>query len=308
MTNALRILFSIFLALGATSIACSAGETVGPGSLGAGNTTGGAGTFGTGNTTGNAGTTGAGNVTGRGGTTGSGNVTGRGGTTGSGNVTGTAGTSATGAAGTSATGTAGTVGTGTAGTIGTGTAGTTGTGTCSAAFDVAADGFVRAPAAGGACWTGYPFGGGDTGSTIMPTSFMACGAPCMLKVSGMLNAANMANAYAGYAYLGFNLGQAAGATTMPAIMPKGTSITPTFTVTPTTLAVRAVLTGSSGTQYCAPATSGTAIPYSSFMATCWTTGGAVYPKTEGIVSFQISIPGIETAQTITATLTGVKEN
>ena len=321
MTNALRILFSIFLSLAAISVACSAGETVGTGNgTGTGNTTGAAGTLGIGNTTGSAGTTGAGNVTGRGGTTGSGNVTGAAGT-GAGNVTGAAGTGAgnvTGAAGTGAgnvTGTAGTIGTtGAAGTIGTGTAGTTGTGTCSAAFDVAADGFARAPAAGGACWRGYAFAGGDAGSMILPTTFMACGAPCMLKMTGTVGPA-VAPSYAGVGFVGFNVGQDAGGTgAPPAIRPTGSSVTVNFTATTGGLPLRVQLgadtTGSVAWCYtvAAPASGTVTVPFAMFNRTCWDNMGAAYAK-EPIVSIQLVVPGGATATTgVSVAITGVKEN
>jgi hypothetical protein len=320
-TNALRLLFSTFLTLGAISVACSSGETVGPATgAGTGNVTGTAGTTitGVGNTTGSAGTTGVGNTTGsagRGGTTGVGNTTGtagRGGTTGVGNTTGTAGTTGVG----NTTGTAGTTGvgntTGTAGTTGTGTgtAGTTGTTTCGASFDVTADGFAKAPAAGGACWHGYSFAGGDAGSTITPTSFMACGMPCMLKMMGTVGPA-VAPAYAGVAYLGFNLAQENGAMTMTTVTPTGSGVTVTFSATTATLPLRAQLSGTGSAFWCYTITtpSPVTIPYAMFNSTCWEPLPANAYAKQPITNFELVVPGAATATSgVSVTLMGVKEN
>ncbi len=306
MTNALRLLFACFLALGAIHIGCAAGETVG--NPGTGNVTGGsAGTIGT--ITGAAGT-GAGNVTGaagttasHGGTTGSGNTAGttaaRGGTTGTGNTTGAAGTTGTGNT------------TGTAGTTGTGTAGTTGmTGTCGASFAVAADGFVTAPGAAGVCWSGYASAGGNTASTVMPASFAMCGAGCMLKVTGTVGP-SVSPDYAGYAYLGFNVGQPPGGTVNTPVTPKGTGIKVTFANSSATTTLRAQLVGdATGTIiWCANVTgaSPVMIPYSMFTKACYNTPpGAAYAK-EPIASVQLNIPGEATAKALNLTLQGVAE-
>jgi hypothetical protein len=314
MTNALRLLLSSVFAFGVISIGCAAGETVGTGSsTGTGNFAGTSATI-----TGLAGTTGTGNVTGaagtnaRGGTTGTGNVTGAAGT-GAGNVTGAAGTSVTGAAGTTPI-------TGIAGTTGstTGSAGTSGsTTTCGANFEVAPDGFARAPAAGGKCWSGYAFAGGDAGSTITPTTFMACGTPCMLKMMGTVGAATMANNYVGVGYIGFNLGQPVGAAgAPPPVTPGGSSVTVTFTATTGGLPLRVQLgadtTGTVSWCYTIAATAVSAgtvtIPYAMFNRTCWDNAGAAYAK-EPIVSLQMVVPGGATATTgVSVAITGVKEN
>jgi hypothetical protein len=317
MTIALRLLFSTVLAIGVISVGCSAGETVGTGSsTGTANTTGQAGTGIT--ITGLAGTTGAANVTGSAGTT----ATGRGGTN-TGNVTGTAGTTVTGAAGTNARG--GTTGTGniagttpTTGAAGTtattGSAGTSGSTTCGAAFEVAADGFARAPAAGGKCWSGYAFAGGDTGSMIMPTSFMACGMPCMLRMMGTVGPA-VAPSYAGVGFVGFNLGQTVGAAgAPPPVTPTGTGLTVTFTAStgglPLRLQLGADTTGSVFWCYTvtAPASGSVTVPYAMFNRTCWDNAGAAYNK-EPIVSFQMVVPGGAAATTgVSVAITSVKEN
>ena len=176
-------------------VACAAGDTI------MGDPTGGA--QGSAGTSGAAGTTGAARevarpairsarqapwAAGRGGTTGFA------GTTGGGLVTGNAGT--IGSAGT--TGFAGVSGqAGVSGAAGvSGVAGSSGTTTCGSAFEVNPNGFTKAPAAGGACWKGYAFAGGDVGSTIMPATFMACGAGCMLRMMGTVGPATATNSYA----------------------------------------------------------------------------------------------------------------
>ncbi len=302
---------SVVVTAGFVAFACTSGEVVdGPlsGNGGSGNTAG----TGSGNTVGQAGTQGQ---AGRGGTTGSGNTVGqagRGGTTGTGNTVGQAGT--TGRGGTTGTGAT----TGVSGTTGTGAttgvAGTTGSGgsigvTCGATFEASADGFVRAPAAGGGCWHGYSFAGGDTGSTITPKDFSTCGMPCMLKMSGTVGPA-VAPSYAGVAYLGFNLGQDNGASTVPTVTPTGTGVTVTFTATTATLPLRAQLSGTGSTFWCYTITgaSPATIPYAMFNTACWDGSGTAYAK-QPITNFELVVPGAATATSgVSVTLTSVKEN
>jgi hypothetical protein len=165
------------------------------------------------------------------------------------------------------------------------------------------------PASGGACWHGYPAAGGDAGSTITPMNFMACGANCLLKISGMLNASTMANSYAGYAYLTFNVGQDAGASTNSGVTPKGTGLTPTFSLTPSATTIRFQITGASGMQYCATAVSGTKIMYSDFHVACYNpTPGAAYATSDPITNIGVSLAGGASTTSITLTLSDVKEN
>jgi hypothetical protein len=143
--------------------------------------------------------------------------------------------------------------------------------------------------------------------------FMSCGSPCVLSITGMLNAA-VAPSYAGYAFLGYNVGQDSGASTNTPVTPKGSTITPTYTASPTGLVVRAQITGASGMRYCYPATgsaaSGTPISYSDFKVACYNgaTAGASYSSSDPIANFQLSIAGGATTQQISVTLTNVKEN
>ena len=287
---------SVVVTAGFVAFACTSGEVVdGPlsGNGGAGNVAG----TGSGNTVGQAGTQGQ---AGRGGTTGTGNTVGQAGTTGRGGTTGTGNTS----------GVAGTTGTGNT----AGVAGTTGSGgsvgvTCGAALEASADGFVRAPAAGGGCWHGYSFAGGDAGSTIAPKDFSACGTPCMLKMSGTVGAA-VAPSYAGVAYLGFNLGQDNGATTVPTVTPTGTGVTVTFSATTATLPLRAQLSGTGSTFWCYTITgaSPATIPYAMFNTACWDGSGTAYAK-QPITNFELVVPGGAAATSgVSVTLSGLKEN
>ena len=273
MTRNFGVLAAVVLTLGFLGHACTSGEVVdgpltgsagsaNPGTAGAGV----AGTTGAGNTVGTAGNTAnrggnvgtAGNTANRGGTTG---TAGRGGTTGTGNTVGTAGTTGTG----NTVGTAGTTGSGnTAGTAGvSGTAGSVGT-TCGTTFEASADGFVRAPAAGGACFHGYAFAGGDAGSTITPATFSACGTPCMLKMTGTVGPA-VAPSYAGVAYMGFNVAQDSGSSTKGTLVPTGSSLTVAFSATTGSQPLRAQLSsGSSFWCYTITGASPVTIPYASF--------------------------------------------
>ena len=306
---------SVVVTAGFVAFACTSGEVVdgplsgngGSGNVagtGSGNTVGQAGTqgqagrggtTGTGNTVGQAGTTGRGGTTGTGNTVGQAGTTGRGGTTGTGNTSGVAGTTGTG----NTAGVAGTTGSG--GSIGV---------TCGAALEASADGFVRAPAAGGGCWHGYSFAGGDTGSTITPKDFSTCGTPCMLKMSGTVGPATMANSYVGVAYIGFNLGQDNGATTVPTVTPTGTGVTVTFSATTATLPLRAQLSGTGSTFWCFNITGASpqTIPYGMFNTACWDNSGTAYAK-QPITNFELVVPGGAAATPgVSVQISNLKEN
>jgi len=168
---------------------------------------------------------------------------------------------------------------------------------------------VKAPAAGGGCWHGYSFAGGDAGSMITPTMFSTCGMPCMLKMSGTVGPA-VAPSYAGVAYLGFNLGQDNGASTVPTVTPTGTGVTVTFTATTATLPLRAQLSGTGSTFWCYTITgaSPATIPYAMFNTACWDGSGTAYAK-QPITNFELVVPGAATATSgVSVTLTSVKEN
>jgi hypothetical protein len=198
-----------------------------------------------------------------------------------------------------------------AGTAGTGAAGGPAV-ECPAAFAVGADGFVRAPAAGGACWHGYASAGKgamDMTSVIMPTSFAACGPSCMLRLSGTLGAATEANGYSGVVFFGFNVNQAAGSATKATVTPTGTGLTATFTNTGASPIVRVQISAGSAdaTRWCANAVSGTAIPYAMFNTTCWApTTGTAYAM-QPIDTVQIVLPGGEADAPFDITLLSIKD-
>jgi hypothetical protein len=224
-----------------------------------------------------------------------------------GTATGTGGTMATGGT----TGTTGGTG-GTVGAAGTGTSGSAGTGAgtvaCDPAFAVGNGGFVRAPMAGGACWHGYAFAGGDTGSTVMPADFKSCMSPCSLTSMGEVGPATEANSYAGTVFLGFSVGEPAGGGTKATVTPTGTSITVTATA-PAGARVQLQATGGdkdATKRWCATLTSGTAIPYAMFNTACWDNSGATYMK-QPIESVMIVVPGAEAAASFTIALTSIKE-
>jgi hypothetical protein len=204
-------------------------------------------------------------------------------------------------------GTAGAVATGgsSAGTPATGGSAGAGMLTCGAGFEVGTDGFVRSPGTTG-CWNGYASAGGDVGTMVMPTTFAACGMGCMLRTSGMLGPANAANAYAGFAFLGFNVNQPIGTSTFSTIAPTGTSLVITYTKTAGPATIRVQLQGGA-TRWCAnlmasPAT----IPYTMFNTACWDNTGTAYAK-QPIDAVQLVAPGGETVQAIDITLVSVKD-
>jgi hypothetical protein len=167
------------------------------------------------------------------------------------------------------------------------------------------------PAVGGGCWSGYASDGGDAGSTIMPGTFSSCGTPCMLTMTGMLNASASTNNYAGYSYLGFNIGQGSADTASPAVVPKGSSITVTYTNSSSSPTVRVALNADStgATSWCYTTTGSPAtIPYTSFTEQCYNTPpGTAYGK-QGIVSVQLSVPGGAAIAPVNVTLVSVVEN
>lgn len=303
---------------GATGGVAGSGTAMMGGTGGSFSPTGGSGgSFSSGGTTGGA--TAAGGTTG--GTVSSGGKAASGGTTATGGTSGSAGHSTGGSStggttggtsgGTTGTtgGTGGTTGgtTGTGGTM-TGAAGTSGA-SCDTTWMVTMDGFVRMPAKGGACWSGYAFGGGDKSSTVMFAGGAAMDfskSAGKLELSGSVGSATADNMYAGNVYFGFNVGQTAGSGTPGKVTPTGTGLTITCTGC-TAPKMRAQLTDGTST-WCTDLVSGTAIAYASFKEECYNaTPGAAYAK-QPISSVQISIPGGAAAATFDVTLVSVTEN
>lgn len=166
------------------------------------------------------------------------------------------------------------------------------------------------PALGGACWHGYSFTGGDTGSAPLPADFAMCGAGCMLHITGTVGAATEANAYAGIVFMGFNVAQAAGAATKGTVTPTGTGLVVTYTNTSATPVVRfQIQSGSSAsTRWCAPLTGSPAtIPYTSFNTECWEGGAGVAYAKQAIDQAMLVIPGGAAAAAVDITLTSVTE-
>ena len=236
-----------------------------------------------------------------------------GGTVSTGGFSGTAtggvsGTPATGGAlptgGTPATG--GAAGAGISGASGSaGTPGGAGTGaavTCDPTWKVQTDGFVRSPAAGGACWHGYgfTFAGPATSSTVMPANFAMCGATCtMLCASGSVG---MTTDFSGTGLVGFNLNQAQGGTPMPVTPTGATGLTINFTNTGGS-PLRVQLLGPTGDtvatdRWCstlAVTTGPVTIPWAMFNTQCWEGGaGTAYAK-QPLKAIQLVVPGSDTA-------------
>jgi hypothetical protein len=133
----------------------------------------------------------------------------------------------------------------------------------------------------------------------------------MLTMTGMVNSATAANNYAGYSYLGFNVGQDSNGSTPTTVTPKGSGITVTFTNTASSPVVRVALNADATgtTSWCAPVTTSPAtIPYSSFTQQCYNTpAGAAYTK-QPIISVQLSVPGGAATANVNITLVSVVEN
>ena len=121
----------------------------------------------------------------------------------------------------------------------------------------------------------------------------------------------VAPAYAGVAYMGFNIAQDSGSSTKGTLVPTGSSITVTFSATTGTQPLRAQLSsGSSFWCYTITGASPATIPYASFNTACWDTppSGTAYAKT-AIDNFELVVPGGAAATTgVSVTLTSVKEN
>jgi hypothetical protein len=205
-------------------------------------------------------------------------------------------------------GTGGTAGVGISGAAGSaaGTPGGAGTGaavTCDPTWKIQTDGFVRSPAAGGACWHGYGFtyaGPATSGSTVMPVNFAMCGAACtMLCASGSVG---MTADYSGTGLVGFNLNQAQGGTPLPVTPTGATGLTINFTNTGGS-PLRVQLLGPTGDtvatdRWCSTLTATTGpvtIPWAMFNTQCWEGGmGTVYAK-QPIKAIQLVVPGSNTA-------------
>jgi hypothetical protein len=124
-----------------------------------------------------------------------------------------------------------------------------------------------------------------TGSTICATGSIPANDAASEIYSGIM--------------IGWNVAQASGATTSSTYAATGTGITVNYTATGATGQVRVILKAGSA-EYCAPATSGVAIPWSSFKTECWGTTGTALPSGAAISQLMVQINGSDTAaQTVT---------
>ena len=123
-----------------------------------------------------------------------------------------------------------------------GTGGLTGPIECGASWAVNEGGYVTAPGSSG-CWRGYAYlGTAVVGSMISPTTFAACGNPCMLCGAGIVAPDIL---YGGVAFVGFNLSQMADSDVSSAVTPTGNALTVSFS-NPGGSALRVQLGGPNG--------------------------------------------------------------
>ena len=217
----------------------------------------------------------AGSMNGTGGAPGVGGSVGTGGGVGSGGVaTGTGGV-ATGTGGV-ATGTGG-VATGTGG-VATGTGGST---AAACTGEPSTTSYMDNGTLCGFAWTAMNKAGTAEipGQSIDPACTMSDGSDCFTGGVICATAEIPANDAATEAYsgvmIGWNVAQARSGGAEGNWTSSGTGVTVTYTATGGTGEVRVILQ-SAGTDYCAIATSGTPIPFSSFVKECWD-GGAGTP-------------------------------
>jgi hypothetical protein len=196
---------------------------------------------------------------------------------------------------------------GASGTGGSSGAGGSGGTTCGT-YAVSSNGFVTTPANDGACWHGGAFLGGDPGSTIMPKDFSACGAGCVLRMTGTVNAATAAENFLGNVFLGFNVAQDATSTPAGTVMPTGTGLIVAFANNSAATTLRVHVVTATGASWCYPLTgaSPVTVPYAMMNAACWDNTGTFYAK-QPISSIQLMIPGQATAADVDVTLVSVTE-
>jgi hypothetical protein len=146
---------------------------------------------------------------------------------------------------------------------------------------------------------------------ISPTTFAACGNPCMLCGSGIVAPDLL---YSGVAFLGINLNQMADSEVASAVTPTGSALTVSFS-NPGGSALRVQLGGPNGATsalerwcYTLTGASGTVtIPYSSFNTTCWDGLGAAYNR-EPLMNIQLLVPGNDVSSvSFNVCLTGLSD-
>lgn len=204
----------------------------------------------------------------------------------------TAGTG-TGTAGTPSSGGSGSGGAASGGTSSMPTAGTSSSGTCPTPYagTLAKDSTIFTAGYGQSTtgmWKGYGFTFKYGTATITPGSGTGCFEAKKFCASGSVPAADTAGAG-----LGWNLGQAQGATATTAV-PIKTAVTISFAGLPA--GSRVQLSASATVQYCytlaATETTSATIPYASFKKDCWDTATAVaYDGVTPIEAIQVVVPG-----------------
>jgi hypothetical protein len=132
----------------------------------------------------------------------------------------------------------------------------------------------------------------------------------VLKATGTVGP-SVSPTYAGYAYLGFNVGQPSGGGAAATVTPTGTGIKVAFanSSATTTLRVQLVADAAGSTIWCytVTGTSPVMIPYAMFTKACYNSPpGAAYAM-EPIMSVQLNIPGDMTAKALNLTLTSLTE-
>ena len=132
----------------------------------------------------------------------------------------------------------------------------------------------------------------------------------MLSTTGTLGVATQANNYAGFASVGFNVGQDVGSPVNRAITPLGASVTVTFTNSSPAGSgpLRLELRGDTGGFWCAQITASPAtVPYSSFNSACWDpVSGTAYTK-QPLSEVALSMPGGPTAGALNLSLISLQE-
>jgi hypothetical protein len=189
-----------------------------------------------------------------------------------------------------------------------GTGGTAGS-PCGATFAVSSVGHVTAPMAGGACWRGYSHVAADPGSSVTPTTFSACGMPCVLRIMGTVGPATMANSFAGFAQIGFNVAHDFGAPAGGQIAPTGTGLTVVYEASTSGLGLRLQLNDAS-MSWCVMVTgpSPVAVPWSSFKTNCWQTTENTYYMKQPLTSVTLVVLGGATATpNVSLALTSISE-
>jgi hypothetical protein len=165
------------------------------------------------------------------------------------------------------------------------------------ASHVVLDGFVSSGP-----WQGSGFTATDPGAaTITPDCTSGCVPPFTGSDFCMQGTVTGRADYTGFAMLGWNVNQPAGADPGTWAVPDTGGITVTVSNMPSTVALRVQVQGtdphSGADRWCAPLTSGKLIAWSDFKTNCWQGGMPQDPLTPGTMIQQgsVMVPGLVTA-------------